>query len=69
MTNASQNRIIIEPAVCNGRPTIRGLRITVQRVLEYLGGGERREEILHQFPMFETEDINACLPFGAISAT
>ena len=65
MPNAPQNRITIDPAICNGKPTIRGLRITVQTVLEYLGAGESREEILHQFPMLEPEDINACLAFAS----
>ena len=65
MTNAPKNRITIDPAICNGKPTIRGLRITVQTVLEYLGAGESREDILHQFPMLEPEDINACLAFAS----
>jgi uncharacterized protein (DUF433 family) len=56
-----QNRITIDHAICNGRPTIRGLRITVQTVLEYLGAGEPQEEILRQFPVLEAEDISACL--------
>jgi len=60
MTNKAKNRITINPAICNGKPTIRGLRITVQTVLEYLGTGESREEILNQFPMLEPEDIDAC---------
>ena len=64
MTNAPKNRITIDPAICNGKPTIRGLRITVQTVLEYLGA-ESREDILHQFPMLEPEDINACLAFAS----
>ena len=45
-----RNRITIVPAVCNGKPTIRGMRITVQTVLEYLSAGESQEEILRQFP-------------------
>ncbi len=40
------------------------MRITVQTVLEYLGAGESQEEILRQFPMFEPEDISACLSFA-----
>ena len=56
-----QNRIAIAPAVCNGKPTIRGMRIAVQTVLEYLSAGESQEEILRQFPMLEPEDISACL--------
>jgi uncharacterized protein (DUF433 family) len=69
MTNAPQNRITIDPAICNGKPIIRGMRITVQTVLECFGAGESREEVLHQFPMLEPEDINACLAFGATGAT
>lgn len=59
------NRITIDPDVCNGKPTIRGKRITVQTILEFLGAGESREEILRQFPSLEAEDINACLTFAA----
>jgi uncharacterized protein (DUF433 family) len=58
-----ENRITFDPAVYNGRPTIRGLRITVQTVLEYLGAGESQEEILRLFPMLEPDDICACLGF------
>jgi uncharacterized protein (DUF433 family) len=42
-------RITIDPAVCNGKPTIRGKRITVQTVLEFLGAGETEEKILRLF--------------------
>jgi uncharacterized protein (DUF433 family) len=65
MSTAPQNRITIDAAICNGKPTIRGLRITVQTVLEYLGAGESREDILRQFPMLEPDDINACLAFAS----
>ena len=65
MSTAPKNRITIDPAICNGKPTIRGLRISVQTELEYLGAGEGREDILHQFPMLEPEDINACLAFAS----
>ena len=60
-----QNRITIDPSVCNGKPTVRGMRITAQTVLEYLSSGESHEEILHQFPMLEPEDISACLAFAS----
>lgn len=59
------NRITIDPEICNGKPTIRGKRITVQTILEFLGAGESREEILRQFPSLEAEDIDACLAFAA----
>ncbi len=65
MSELLQNRITIDPAICNGKPTIRGLRITVQTVLEYLGAGESQEEILRQFPMLEPGDIAACLAHRA----
>ena len=59
-----EQRITIDPAVCNGKPTIRGRRITVQTVLEFLSAGESRSEILRQYPSLEPEDIDACLAFA-----
>jgi len=58
------NRITINPDLCNGKPTIRGKRITVQTILEFLKAGENQQEILKQYPSLETEDINACLTFA-----
>lgn len=63
--NALRDRITIDAAVCNGKPTIRGKRVTAQTVLEFLSAGESREEILHQYPSLEAEDIDACLAFAA----
>ncbi len=57
------DRITIDDNICNGRPTIRGKRITVQTILEFLQAGESKEEILHQYPSLELEDIDACLKF------
>jgi uncharacterized protein (DUF433 family) len=65
MDGLSINRITIDPALCNGKPTIRGRRITVQTVLEYLGAGESQEEILWQFPMLEPENYCRLLEFCA----
>lgn len=59
------DRITIDENICNGRPTIRGMRITVQTIIEFLSSGETREEILKQYPSLEPEDINACLKFAA----
>jgi uncharacterized protein (DUF433 family) len=59
------DRITIDPALCNGKPTLRGKRITVQTILEFLSAGDTREEILHQYPSLEPEDIDACLAFAA----
>ena len=58
-------RITIDPEVCNGRPTIRGKRITAQTILEFLSAGESREEILRQYPSLEPEDIDASVAFAA----
>lgn len=62
-------RITIDPDLCNGRPTVRGKRITVQTVLELLGAGDSREEILDQYPSLEPADIDACLAFGGVRST
>ena len=59
------NRITIEPGKRSGKPCIRGLRITVTDVLEYLASGMTEEEILADFPDLEREDIRACLAFAA----
>lgn len=64
MTTYIADRIAINPDICNGRPIIRGMRITVQTVLEFLFAGTPREELLHQYPMLEPEDIDACLQFA-----
>lgn len=57
-------RITIDENICNGKPTIRGKRITVQTILEFLSAGESIEEVLNQFPSLEREDIMACLKFA-----
>jgi uncharacterized protein (DUF433 family) len=64
MNSSLEDRITIDPEVCNGKPTIRGKRITVQTILEFLLAGEDRKEILHQYPSLEPEDIDACLAFA-----
>jgi len=59
------DRISIVPDLCNGRPTIRGLRISVNTILEFLSAGDTPEEILEQYPDLERADIDACLKFAA----
>ena len=63
MTTFITDQIAINPGTCNGRPIVRGMRITVQTVLEFLFTGTPRDELLHQYPMLESEDIDACLRF------
>lgn len=58
-------RITVDPAICNGKPTIRGKRIAVQTILEYLGAGESEEEILSQYPSLHADDIKTCLQFAS----
>jgi uncharacterized protein (DUF433 family) len=58
-------RITIDPNICNGKPTIRGMRITVKTILEYLASGETAENILKAYPVLENEDISACLNFAS----
>ena len=57
--------ITIEPGKRSGKPCIRGMRITVQDVLEYLASGMTEAEILADFPELTHEDIRACLAFAA----
>lgn len=59
-------RITIDPAVCGGRPCIRGLRIRVKDVLDLLAAGASRDEILEDYPYLEPDDITAVLEFAAL---
>jgi uncharacterized protein (DUF433 family) len=58
------DRITVDSAICNGKPIIRGKRITVQTILEFLSAGDSKEDILNQYPSLEPEDINACIRFA-----
>ena len=60
-----KDRITIEPGKRGGKPCIRGLRITVYEVLDYLASGMSEDQILQDFPDLEREDIRACLEFAA----
>jgi len=57
--------ITVEPGKRAGKPCIRGLRITVYDVLEYLAGGMSEAEIIADFPELTVQDIRACLAFAA----
>ncbi len=56
-------RITIDDQICNGKPTIRGMRITVQTILEFILAGTSSEEILKQYPILENADIEASKEF------
>ncbi len=57
--------ITIEPGKMGGKPCVRGMRITVSDVLEYLASGMSEQEIVEDFPELTSEDIKACLTFAA----
>jgi len=58
------DRITVDEKICNGKPIIRGKRITVQTILEFLTAGDSHEDILYQYPSLEKEDITACMQFA-----
>ena len=58
-------KITIDPDICNGKPTIRGQRITVGTILEFLSAGDSSKEILEQYPTLKEDDIQACLAFAS----
>jgi len=60
-----EDRISVDPEVRSGKPCIKGTRITVYDVLEYLAGGMTEEQILDDFPALKADDIRACLAFAA----
>jgi uncharacterized protein (DUF433 family) len=59
------NRISTDPEICNGKPIIRGMRITVSTVLSLLSAGESIPDILDAYPILEEKDILACLEYAS----
>ena len=60
-----RERITIEPGKRSGKPCIRGLRITVSDVLDYLASGMTEAQLVQDFPELTVDDIRACLAFAA----
>ena len=60
-----RERITLDPKVRSGQPTIRGMRVTVKDVLEFLAGGMTIKEIVRDFPYIEEADVLAVLAFAA----
>jgi len=58
-------RISTHPDICNGRPVVRGTRITVQTVLEFLAAGDSTEDLLAEYPALTREDVQACLEYAS----
>ncbi len=59
------DRIKVDPGVCEGKPTIRGLRITVDFVLKLLGDGYTADDIVREYPELEKEDVYQAAKYGA----
>jgi len=59
------DRIKVDPKVCSGRPTIRGLRITVDFVLKLLGDGYTPDDIVREYPELERDDVLQAAKYGA----
>lgn len=59
------SRISIDPTVCHGKPCIRGHRIPVSVILDYLADGESVDDLLGEFPDIERDDIRACMAYAA----
>ena len=59
------DRIEIDPAICGGKPCIRGHRIWVSLILDFLASGMSAEAILKEYPQLTMEDIRACVAYGS----
>lgn len=59
------NRISISPDICNGRPVVRGTRIAVQTILEFLAAGDSIEDVLEEYPRLTRADVQACLDYAS----
>ena len=65
MTDNWRTRIVLNPAVLAGKPTVRGLRISVEHVLRALSAGVPESELLADYPDLEPDDLKACLAYAA----
>lgn len=63
-----RRHLVTDPAICHGRPTVRGTRVLVSVLLSHLAHGETAEEILGQFPTVSPEALRAVVAFAAESA-
>ena len=63
-----RERIVSEPAICHGKPTLKGTRVLVSVVLSHLAHGDRAETIVEQFPSLTDEDVRSVIAFAAEAA-
>jgi uncharacterized protein (DUF433 family) len=62
--NHVMERIEINPDICNGKPVIKGTRITVQTILEFLGAGDSIEEVIEGYPSLKQNDVRAAIIYN-----
>ena len=65
MMNPLLERISVDPNICFGKPCIRGTRIWVSLILDFLASGTTMEELLEEYPQLTVEDIRAAIAYGA----
>jgi uncharacterized protein (DUF433 family) len=65
MSGEDESRIVVDPEICGGKPTIRGSRIMVRNILGMVAGGYDREGILQEYPELEPEDVSAALDYAS----
>lgn len=63
--NTLMNRIEANPNICFGKPCIKGTRIWVSLILDFLASGQTIEQILNEYPYLTEEDVRACIAYGA----
>ena len=67
--NEMLTRITINPAVCHGKPVVRGMRWPVEVILDMLSSGMTQQQIIEDHPELEQKDIQACLNFARLSVS
>jgi uncharacterized protein (DUF433 family) len=63
-----EGRVVFNPAVCHGHPVVRGTRVMVWLVLEYLANGDSVDDVLAAHPALAREDVSACLAYASRAA-
>ena len=61
----TQPRIVLDPNICHGKPTVRGTRVLVQNILGALAGGDSIEDVLDDYPNITRSDVLAALEYGS----
>lgn len=69
MTMKGLDRITVDPAVCGGQPTVRGLRIPAGLIVRHIAAGQRPEDVIREYPELDAEDIRQALLYAAWAAS